>query len=102
MDGNAKGGGTGSSSQIYHFISNYIKYKTLHQIFVIFRWWSGGVGRGAEQWEGDVRFLPSSRPQLWPSQIRPHQLGEFRSFCNSSHWFGFLAVYNHRDALEIS
>lgn len=40
------------------------------------RRWIGGAGGGAEQREGDVRFLPSPRPQLGPPQIRPHQLGK--------------------------
>lgn len=43
---------------------------------VLCRWRVGGDGGGAEQREGDVRFLSSQGPELWTAQIHPHKLGK--------------------------
>lgn len=40
-----------------------------------FRWRTGGVGWGTEQWKSDVCFLQGPGSQFWSAQICPHQLG---------------------------
>lgn len=40
--------------------------------YLCFRWRTGRVGWGVEQWKSDVCFLPGPGSKFWSAQICPH------------------------------
>lgn len=60
----------------YFIIAVIFAVKKWYFSVSVCRWRVRGDGGGAEQWEGDVRFLSSPGPKLWSAKICPHKLGE--------------------------